>query len=322
MPPRSAVRLVCLALVLANPLYARPPRVLSWIVRMQSALHRRTYEGHYVFVDPPVVVAFSIRHGPGWEEVTTLNGARRTVLRAGRWTAVKSFPGPWVRLGGPPWYTDLPPRAHASLLRRLARYYRLQRVGYGRVAGERAALVVAVPRDGYRYGYRFWIAVRSLLPLRTVLVSPAGRVLEQMMFVNVSFPARLNPPRLVQWRRRRRARRRHRAFPGSLSILPECRPLWLPPGFRVMSDEVIPEGLRREPARHLLVSDGLGSFSIFVRRILAGAPPPLLGANSLGPINAYGRVVGDFAITVVGAVPPVTVRATAEHIALLMPATP
>ena len=89
-----------------------------------------------------------------------------------------------------------------------------------------------------------------------------------------------------------------------------------------MSDEGIPEGRRREPTRHLLVSDGLGSFSIFVRKLAAGAPPPLLGANSLGPISAYGRVVGDEAITVVGAVPQITVRTTAERIVLVPPGAP
>jgi sigma-E factor negative regulatory protein RseB len=323
--PGAVAFLVLLgALWAAPPVHARPAaRALSWIVRMQEVLHRLTYEGRYVFVEPPLVVAFAVRHAPGWEEVTTLDGPRRMMVRVGRSTEIRTPAGEWIRVGGTPWYTTLPPRGRGRLLLRLVRYYRMRLVGEGRVAGERTALVVVAPRDVYRYGYRFWIARRTRLPLRTVLVAPNGRVLEQMMFVDVSFPVRLPPPGRVQWRGPGRERRRAAGgLPRTVPDVPECRPLWLPPGFRVMSDEVIPEGRRREPTRHLLVSDGLGSFSIFVRPLLAGEPPPLLGANSLGPISAYGRVIGDYAVTVVGTVPPITVRTTAEHIVLVPSVAP
>jgi sigma-E factor negative regulatory protein RseB len=289
---------------------------------MEHALHRLTYEGRYVFVDPPTVVAFSVRHAPGWEVVRTLDGPPRVMARVGDWMGIRGPAGGWIRLGGSPWYTALPPRGRGLPLRFLPRFYRMRLVGRGRVAGERSVLLVVAPRDVYRYGYRFWIAGRTRLPLRTVLVTPGGRVLEQMMFVDVAFPPRLSPPRLLQWRGPGRTRARVPGAPGALPAVPDCRLLWLPPGFRVMSDEVIAEGRSRVPTRHLLVSDGLGSFSVFVRALAAGEPPPLLGADSLGPISAYGRVIGDYAVTVVGAVPPVTVRATAEHAVLVSPPAP
>lgn len=318
---RRGLAVLALVLLLATGLRAGAPPPAAWIARMQEALHRLTYEGRYVFVEPPVVLAFSVRHAPGWERVGTLNGPRHVLVRAGHWTGIELPGHRWVRLGAVPWYTALPPRGHGTLDRDLGRYYRMRLVGRARVAGRTAALLVVAPRDAYRYGYRFWVATRTGLPLRTVLVSPRGRVLEQMMFVDISFPARIAPPRLLQWIARRGRSGSAGGRAAAVSV-PDCRPLWLPPGFRVMSDTVIPEGRRAEPTRHLLLSDGLASFSVFVRRLLAGAPPPLTGPNSLGPVSAYGRVVGDYSLTVVGEVPPATVRATAEHLVLVPPPPP
>jgi sigma-E factor negative regulatory protein RseB len=53
-------------------------------------------------------------------------------------------------------------------------------------------------------------------------------------------------------------------------------------------------------------SDGLATFSVFIEP--DQGPASSSAAKSKGPINAYVRRLGDTMITVVGEVPPDTVR--------------
>jgi sigma-E factor negative regulatory protein RseB len=55
-----------------------------------------------------------------------------------------------------------------------------------------------------------------------------------------------------------------------------------------------------------IYSDGLATFSVFIEPDQSGASSS--AAKSKGPINAYVRRIGDTLITVVGEVPPDTVR--------------
>ena len=60
------------------------------------------------------------------------------------------------------------------------------------------------------------------------------------------------------------------------------------------------------PVDHLVFSDGLAAFSVYLERI-TGERSPFEGLSQMGALTAYGKRIGEFQVTVVGDVPRVTV---------------
>ena len=69
----------------------------------------------------------------------------------------------------------------------------------------------------------------------------------------------------------------------------------------------------RDPVEHLVYSDGLASLSVFIER-LSTTGKPLDGLDSMGAVHAYGAMVDEFQITVVGEVPAATVTRVAGSV--------
>jgi sigma-E factor negative regulatory protein RseB len=62
---------------------------------------------------------------------------------------------------------------------------------------------------------------------------------------------------------------------------------------------------------HLVYSDGLASVSVFIEKD-KGVSSHLYGASSMGAVNAFGNLVGEHFVTVVGEVPAKTVQLMAQ----------
>jgi len=67
---------------------------------------------------------------------------------------------------------------------------------------------------------------------------------------------------------------------------------------------------------HLVYSDGLASVSVFIEEN-KGIEKHLLGVASMGAVNAFGRSLDDYFVTVVGEVPVKTVESMALSTAQL-----
>jgi sigma-E factor negative regulatory protein RseB len=86
----------------------------------------------------------------------------------------------------------------------------------------------------------------------------------------------------------------------------------LPPGFRqVVSEQQQVQGVP-EPIEHLMFSDGMTSVSAFMAP--SGAPQAFKGISRMGAVNAYGKMTGQYHITVVGEVPRETVEFIADNL--------
>jgi sigma-E factor negative regulatory protein RseB len=89
------------------------------------------------------------------------------------------------------------------------------------------------------------------------------------------------------------------------------QPEWIvnsvPKGFMLTSEiaRVIP--IRGQRVRHLVYSDGLAAVSIFIEKLNSGAVPAVRGASRMGAVHAFGRMIGDHHVTIVGEVPAGTV---------------
>jgi sigma-E factor negative regulatory protein RseB len=196
---------------------------------------------------------------------------------------------------------------------RLEGLYRISHLGRFRVAGRDTDVVGVLARDGFRYGYRFYVDEASGLPLKVDLIAGDETPIQQIMFTDIVIDADSGDAGVAP---------SGRSDPGTTARRPPPAPVpdpadvadWvpaeLPPGFRLISRERFP---REDGAiiRQLVLSDGLAAFSIYLEPPLDGA---LQGESRLGAVSAAGGRVGDYQATVVGEVPPMTVRIVLDGI--------
>ena len=100
---------------------------------------------------------------------------------------------------------------------------------------------------------------------------------------------------------------------GSTARIQEWTIGWLPAGFRMTNESHGPIRPGHDPVDHRVYGDGLASLSIFIERGLDEGDR-FEGPSSVGAVNAFGRLVGGFQLSVVGEVPGITVEKVAASI--------
>jgi sigma-E factor negative regulatory protein RseB len=304
---------------LAGAAAPSPSTAREWLERMNEAVGSRTYDAEFVHLGQGQAERLRILHRrtvSGVEErLVSLSGSGREVIRnrAGvycyladqRRVLVEAYDARGPLLGA------LPAFDVAALE---ASYEPVLRQRVRSLIGTPAMLVDVRPRDRHRFGYRLWIDEASYMPVRTELYDADGRVLEQVLFLRLDFPAHL-PSRELKPALDVRGYTyvsQERALLRSPAALP-----WdsaeLPPGFHLAAaaEQVLQGG--GAPALHLVLSDGLATVSVFVEQPVAGRPVRE-GQGSVGSAYAMSRLVGGQHVTAIGEVPPDTVRLIAAAI--------
>lgn len=191
----------------------------------------------------------------------------------------------------------------------------------GRVAGRSCEKIVLKPKDRFRYGYRLCIDQETHMLLQADLVGSGDRVLEHMMFTDISFPDTIAASEFktamdfdgVNWMHNPVLRVTQPQVSYSVvSPKPEWRLQTIPNGFSMRLQQPARGSGGKPERKQMVYSDGLASVSVFIEPIKDKAP--LMGLSSMGVINAYGRVVDDHQITVIGDVPKSTVRSMAMSV--------
>ncbi|MBC9249943.1 RNA polymerase subunit sigma [Pseudomonas alcaligenes] len=193
----------------------------------------------------------------------------------------------------------------------LGQRYEFRLLGKSRIAGRAAVVLLLVPRDQHRYAFELHLDEETALPLKSLLISEKGQLLERFQFVDLDLSAVPGDEVL---------RPSEGCKPVALSKVAELaqswRAGWLPPGFELKQALQRPSPASADPVACLMYGDGLARFSVFLE--------PLRGAvvdesrNQLGPTAVVSRRMstadGDVMVTVVGEIP----LGTAERIALSM----
>lgn len=296
----------------------------AWLERMIRASHQLNYSGTFVYQQDGILQSMKIIHAVNetgeQERLISLSGPSREVIRnRERVTCILPEDAPIVveHAGTPrPFPVKLP-----NELEPLRQYYDIRLEGEDRIAGLQARKVVIAPRDRYRYGQRFWLAGDNGLLLRAEVVNEKGEIIEQVMFtsleVHEAIPESLLRPQISDNSRVVQLERK------PLQQLPQSqqekwRATDLPPGFsqQLQRNHYLPE--KQFPVEHHLYSDGLASVSVFIEK-RSEDENAFVGASAMGGVNAYGQVFGEHSVTVVGEVPPVTVKQIAESIRRVEP---
>ncbi len=297
--------------------------VRSWLDRMSHALSNLDYQGTFVYQHDNQLEAIRVIHivneSGEHERLYSLNGAPREVIRTPD-SVHCILPDDRSVVVDRRLTQDLFPALPPSQVGDLENYYRFQFVGDDRVAGLHTRVVGIEPRDEFRYGYRLWLEQDTGMLLRSELVGDGGEAIEQMMFTSISLGDGIPMTALDSQIAGARVDFGPRPPPGELPPddggdqgaergALEWSVGHVPPGFHLKSHgreagQTDEDGL----GEHLVFTDGLASVSVYVEPAdqgRAGAPD---GISNMGAINAFSRKHQEHRVTVVGEVPPVTVR--------------
>jgi sigma-E factor negative regulatory protein RseB len=284
----------------------------AWLERMRDASRALNYEGVFVYRHDGEIETLRVIHrvteNGEQERLTSLNGARREVLRdRHRVTCIlsdnRSVLVDESRSRG----------LFASALRqsddRLRGQYRLSLAGQERVAGRLTREIRIEPADAFRYGYRLWLDEQTGLPLKSQLVDESGSTLEEFLFTTINLPDSIPDTMLepevsgegFDWHTTTRGtgddptRKRSDLLVG-----------WVPPGFVKTADTREPLSGGHQPTEHVVFTDGLAAFSVYLERVDA-VKAPFEGLSQMGAITAFGMRLGEHQVTVIGEVPKATV---------------
>ena len=279
--------------------------------RMIQAVHNLDYQGTFIHLHDnqleTMKIVHAIKDGKVQERLISLNGAPREVIRDhtsvtcvvpnSENVSVDKRP-----LGGQ-FFAMLPDE-----LNQLDAYYLFKLLGKGRVAGRTAKVVAIIPKDGYRYGYRFFVDEERALPLKSDLMNERGKAVEQTMFTHLEIGvADLDGPQDELLKAHQPLEITAITDPSNTVRMPP-EAAWvfqkLPQGFSVNTRNILPDPSGDNLIEQYVLSDGLASLSIFVES--AGQDEVLKGVSRLGAVNAWGGERQGYQVTAVGEVPAVT----------------
>lgn len=296
----------------------------AMLVRISEAARDVNYEGVVVYQGQnrleTLKVVHGFRDGVELERVEALTGAPREIVkRDGK--VICLLPRDRKFTLDRPTPKGLFPTLTPERVAQLATVYDFESVGSARIAGRKCEGIAITPRDSYRYGYQIWADAETHVPLKVNLVARDGRVLEQMMFTEVRFPTEIVDARfdeaLAEYEERRAVavaeaqQRQQEAAEAGWRFGP------LPPGFRVTMRSLRQTADGRGVVEHVVLTDGLTAVSVFSAQQQRETTVPVFqGQSRMGAVHAFGRVMGQVHITVVGEAPEETVRLIGESVQL------
>ncbi len=279
----------------------------EWLQAIQNAARQTNYSGTIYHQQGNDVRLSRIVHqfdgGMSRERLQILDGERREYLRKGDDVQCLLPESRRIIQEKRPVGANFPALSTAAPVD-ILRNYTLRKGPIDRVADAECQVIVLEPKDGVRYGYRLWVERTTGLLLRAQMLNERQDVIEQMAFTDVRLNEALDPARVrPSW-----------PLDGWKTERVETRPVdlnrWsvvVPDGFRPLNAvlrRLTPSASR--DAVQAIYSDGLATFSVFIEPEQNGAGAGV--AKSRGSLNAYVHRVGDMTVTVVGEVPPSTVK--------------
>ena len=293
--------------------------VEKWLAKMHNAAHMLNYEGEFVYGENNELTSMQIIHSVDkkgeFERLISLDGSGREVIRSGD-TVTCILPDKnsvVVDKSRPD--TEFPPTFPLKI-KELSKYYNFHFGKNGMVAGRSAVKLMIKPKDKYRYGHNLWIDEESGLLLKDHLIGDNGEIVEQFMFTKINYPDVINVNRSLATNQNKKFTwyeakdfkpKTHTKKNMNWKIMNV--PAGFVPGVQRHHNMTVSD----MPVEHFMYSDGLSSISIFVEKKMKKSKN-LIGGSTMGAVNAYGRSVSDYHVTVVGEVPHATVKMVGDSV--------
>ena len=297
---------------------------VQWIQAVRQAAQRVNYQGTVVYQSSGEMRSSRITHlfdgTHSHERIQTLDGKPREYIRrrSDASDQVQCFIPETRRIVVEHRNVDesFPALSNASPEEILERYT-LKLGDIERVAGIECQMLTLEPKDSARYGYRLWVDRASGLLLRAQTLNERREVIEQIAFTDVRIGEKIDRAKLrPSWSTEGWSVERSDYRKADLS-----QHGWLvpaPAGFRKTRE--VARRIGGTDAMQAVFSDGLATVSVFIEpHSLLSSPgaAQIPSGDALqihGPTSAFSRRVGDALVTVVGEVPPSTVRSVAGSV--------
>ncbi len=190
----------------------------------------------------------------------------------------------------------------------LRKYYSMQVRGQDRIANRLTKRVLLVPKDAFRYGHEMWIDEETGLLLRSDLLETDAGIIDSYMFVEITLDAEISDSDLQPSLSSTNA-----SFAWGFS-LPDDSPMtadelrWavksVPDGFKKVKH--VRSTSDNSMTEQIIFSDNLATVSLFIQKQDENENG-FVGFRRLGSVNAYGRIINDYHVIVMGDVPAKTV---------------
>jgi len=289
----------------------------QWLQRAATAARTLNYVGTIAYqrvgrIETSRLVHFSDA-GNEFEKLTNLDGPAREVIRQNDQVRCYYSDAKLVRIE-PRALHNVFPSLLPQQLATLTEFYTFRKAETARVAGMETQAFVFEPKDGMRYGHKFWADVSTGLLLKARLLNEKGETVEQFAFTDIQIGAKLDrdmfrPPFAApppDWQV-------HETPTGD--VAPQDTG-WmvkdLPPGFSKVIEGYRTLRGKTGQVAHLVFSDGLVAVSVFVEA--TPATPQAVGPSQLGGLNVYSRPLNEYLVTVLGEAPGATVRQIAYSV--------
>jgi sigma-E factor negative regulatory protein RseB len=300
----------------AQPL--SPPEAMAWLQRIANAARQLNYTGTFVYQHGDTVETSRIVHlvdgANEVEKLETLDGPRREVLRTHDLVYTYHPDDKSLRIerrrAGRSFPQLLPDQLTA-----ITEHYEIRRAEIERVGGVEAQALILEPRDGLRYGHKFWADTSTGLLLKAKMVGERNHTMELFAFTQLQIggsisrdllkPSFVIPPN---------------SPPGPPTGAEIVDTGWAignqPSGFhRVLEVRRMRQGPNSGSLVHIVLSDGLAAISVFIEPVSARNKAMADGRLiQQGATHIFSRVVGDQRVTVLGETPAHTVMQIANSL--------
>lgn len=293
---------------------------LAFLQKVAGAARQLNYEGVFVYQHGETVETSSIVHmvdgTSEYEKLSTLDGPRREVVRSNEEVSSYYPEIKTVRVekrAAKRTFPALP----SELLNTITEHYTVRRNEGERIAGFDTVSVSLEPRDGFRYGHKFWSEIGSGLLLKARMLDERNHTIEMFTFTQVKIGGRI-PSSAVQasyaaehdkWKFERLTNSDARDSEGGWVVKNQ------PAGFRkVYEMRRARPGGGPQLLTHIVLTDGLAAVSVFIEPN-SNSKKLTEGPAQHGAINIYTRTVGEQRVTVLGETPAATVAQIANSLA-------
>lgn len=296
--------------------------VEKWLAKMHNAAHMLNYEGTFVYGQNNEMTSMQIIHSVDkngeFERLISLDGSGREVIRSGD-TVTCILPDKnsvVVDKSRPD--TEFPPTFPIKI-QQLQKFYNFHFGQDGMVAGRTAIKLMIEPKDEYRYGHALWVDKKTGLLLKDHLVGDNKKIVEQFMFTQIKYPTVIEKVRLISDSKNKKYtwyEAKDEPIEKEVKKSMNWKVMKVPTGFVSGIERHHKMTMSAMPVEHFMYSDGLSSVSVFVEKQMKESKN-LMGSSTMGAVNAYGRAIGKYHVTVVGEVPHATVKMigdSVEHI--------
>ena len=316
--------LFCSVLLISFSAIAEHPKedVEKWLAKMHHASHMINYDGTFVYGQNNEMTSMQIIHSVDengeFERLISLDGSGREVIRSGDTVTCILPDKKSVVVDKSRPDSEFPPTFPLKI-EQLSRFYSFHFGKDSMVAGRAAKKMMIKPKDKYRYAHTLWVDAKTGLLLKDHLIGDNGEIVEQFMFTQINYPKVIEKDRLISNSKNKKFtwyKAKNLKSKQDVKKSMNWKVMNVPAGFVPGVKRHHKMTMSAMPVEHFMYSDGLSSVSIFVEKHMKNSKN-LVGGSTMGAVNAYGRTVGEYHVTVVGEVPHVTVKMigdSVEHI--------